>query len=210
MEWNNRMKTVQQFVVEMAMDKGSGYSFLTNSGNTRKSEYMAHNMDTHVNHPIVNNKNIELQKTTKELNGNTTTQYHTNDHNKKETLHRSIIIHHEPTEKLPFKHEEQSEVDRLNGGDLPNGYARDVTYNHFKNSEYPLRSSDEQFAPGHNMWKRLTNKALNDGHHVYFHDGNKLTKSNKENIDNHLESSFGKGEEYANKHMIISKKELDT
>lgn len=57
---------------------------------------------------------------------------------------------------------------------------------------------------------RLTHKALEDGHHVYYHDGNKLHTTNPENIDTHLDSYFGddKNHSFDNKHMILSKKNL--
>ena len=202
------MKTFKEYLNEMAMNYGDNESSLGLSKEERKSEYSEHKNDTHHSYPT-ENKKIELhKKIKKESNGDTTTEYRTNDHSKKETIHRSIIFQNEPTTELPFKHEEQVEVDRKPDSGLPRGYARDVIYNHFKESNIPLKSSISQYIPGHKLWKDIAHRALNDGHHVYYHDGEKLHKSTPKNIDKHLESYFGDSSEHVNKHMILSKSEL--
>jgi hypothetical protein len=139
------------------------------------------------------------------------THYFTNDHAAGETLHKSTITKlKSQSYSVPFDHEVQHDVDRVKSNDvLPKGHATTVTYNHFKKSKFPLVSSGQQFRKGHEMWHRLVHKALDDKHHVYHWDGNKLHPTTKENAEDHLHKSFGVDDSFLHKHMIISKKKLD-
>jgi len=138
-----------------------------------------------------------------------TIEYHTNNHETGETLHRAVIDTHTPSKgKLPFTHITQSEVVRKSGNDLPKNHAKNITYNHFKNQKHPLVSSEEQYDDGHHMWKQLSHRALRDGYHVYHYDGSKLHETTPTNIDKHLKNSFGKSKEFEHKHMIISHHKL--
>ncbi len=209
------MKTFQQFITEMAQDLG-GHSYIPlDRENKRTEAYARSKDDEHHSYPVADKNIVTHKKISAKANGEKQTEYNVNDHNKKETIFQSRIVAHGSTKKLPFRHEEQTEIHKQTGSNLPRGFGRDHTYNHFKNSDLPLRSSDTQFHAGHKMWSDITHRALDDGHHVYFHNGNRLIKSNKDNIDQHIKSSFGGyGDDfnlmgYQNKHMIISKKELD-
>ncbi len=209
------MKTFQQFIAEMALNIGDADE-VYNQKPIRQREFnkskghMAMEYNT-------GNENITVHKNTKTIGdedeSKQETSYHTNDNRTGETLHHATFVTHNPTTELPFHHDEQTAVNRQRSGDLPKGYATDFTYNHFKNSEHPLRSSDMQMTGGHEMWKRLAHKALNNGDHVYYHDSNKLHKSTKQNVDSHLKNYFGwtndaDKADYGSRHMILSKKEL--
>ena len=108
-----------------------------------------------------------------------------------------------------LKTDEQVTVERKRGDELPKGHATNVIYNHFKHSNNPLQSSVMQYDKGHYMWKKLVNKTLNDNLHVYHYDGSKLHKTTKENAEEHLKNSFGKSNDHYDKHMILSKTELE-
>ena len=204
------MKSFKQHLNEMAQDLGPAKANKFVSPDYREIMYDNTEGYKHHSHPVKDNKDIELLSKTENsgANGEKVTKYITNDNKGKETLHRSDIVTREPTKALPFKHDEQTVVARASGGKLPKGYAEDVTYKHFENSEHPLRSSDMQYTAGHNMWKNLVHKALADGHHVYHHNGKRLIETDKGNAEEHLAGSFGVGSEFKNKHMILSKSEL--
>lgn len=105
------------------------------------------------------------------------TSYITLDHNKQEAIHKSIIVKHEAGDRLPFAHETQEAVERIDHPKLGKGFATDVTYLHFMGSDLPLSSSDVQQIGGYKMWRRLAHRAHNNGNHVYLWDNssNKLT-----------------------------------
>lgn len=204
------MKTYKQ-ITEMAMNIGDSSFTPMDNESFRKREY-DHNKDNKVHsklgkdvsvhkHTIYNRTEIDPHR--KKI-----TYYHTLDHNKKECLHHSVIEHHMKSKSFPFNHEVQVTVGRHKDGNLPKGHATDVTYEHFHNSTLPLKSSDEQYRHGHNMWRRLAHKALKDGHRVYHWDGKSLHKTTSDNIEEHLDSSFGKDKKFKNRHMILSKDEL--
>lgn len=208
------MKKFRDFIEEMAHNIGdASYSRLNLEPKFRESKYETNSKFEHHSYPLPEDNSVAL---TKRVEGKNTT-YSTNDNDKKEVLHYSNIKHNGPTESLPFENEEQHIVERVKGGKLPPEYATNMIYDHFKQSNIPLRSSDAQYRHGHNMWRKLTHKALSDGHHVYYHDGKTLHKVTKQNIDDSLDSSFGKTEvkfrkeltpKYEDRHIILSKKEL--
>jgi hypothetical protein len=208
------MKSYWDFIEEMARNIGNyPYSRLNNDREFRLEKYK-----TDSNYPIyqydTGDQNVNV---TKHIDNNGTIHYSTNDHSSKEIIHYSNIETHKPTAKLPFRHQEQTMVERIKDNRLPKEYATNFIYNHFKSSNLPLRSSDTQYRTGHNMWRKLAHKALDDGYRVYYHDGSQLNKSNKVNVDKHLDSSFGvetriRGNtlppDYEQRHIILSKKEL--
>jgi len=199
------MKTYKQFIGEMSQDIGSPYSIVNSDINTRKHNYkLTHNDPEHPYQVDVPGVKIHTKT------HGTNIHISTNDHVEKQLIHRAVIKHHNAHENsLPFEHNTQSEVDRVKGGKLPRGHAKAVIYHHMEHSGLPLVTSKEQFTTGHDMWRDLTHKALDDGHHVYHFDGKRLHKTNNDNIHKHLKNSFGKDEKFKNRHMIISKKPLD-
>ena len=204
------MKSFRYFIGEMAKNLNPGNVDIDvplDNLNTRREYYKISSNMKHYSSPSFN-KDLEVVKHHSIENGEPLIEYHTNNNKTKETIHRSAIITHNPTKRLPFKHDEQVETFRQKDGELPKGYGVDFTYNHFKNNEHPLRSSRDQLIGGNKMWHKLAHKALDDGHYVYFHDGENLHKTTKENIDNHLKSYFGDSDDYTNKHIILSKTEL--
>ncbi|MDD4242719.1 MAG: hypothetical protein PHG08_00265 [Bacilli bacterium] len=201
------MKTFKTFMNEMATIVSNLYNELDDEdGKVRKNLYEK-SKNNYVEKTMPNN--ITLHHNMEIKGGRVYTNYHTNDNNKKETIHYATIIKKNKSKDLPFDHEEQIEVRKQsNNSNLPKGHATDVIYNHFKNGELPLKSSLSQTQQGHKMWERLAHRAMDEGHHVYHHNGTELIKSTPKTIDNHLKSSFGDDVEYSHKHMIISKKEL--
>lgn len=195
------MISFKQFLNEMAKNLGVPYSFL------KQEKYRKLIFDQSKDHDVVDelSDNVKIHK---HVDGDTI-HYSTNDHAKRETLHRSVIHKRKATKLLSFDHEEQNEVDRIKDDSLPKNYATDFIYNHFKKSDVPLKSSNTQYTKGRDLWERLSKKALTDGHNVYYHDGDKLHKSNADNIDYHLNSYFGDTSEHENKHMILSKRPLE-
>jgi hypothetical protein len=209
------MKSYKNFIEEMARNIGdSSYSPIKSNKDVRMQYYKQSILYKHHSYPIAGNKEIEI-KHGLDHDGNEV--YHTNDNTKKETIHRSVIKTHAPTKKLKFEHQEQKEADRTPDDILPKEYVTNLIYDHFKKSEHPLRSSDSQYLHGHKMWRKLAHKALDDKHHVYYFDGKMLHKSNNDNINSHLDSSFGKSDiirgvppkiNYEHRHIILSKKLL--
>jgi len=197
------MKSFLEFIYEMAHNIGEHSYSPLKSERERKSKFNNSVGDK------IHNKLSDYLIIHKTTNGNSTL-FHTNDHSTAETLHSSLIKHKQSSKEFPFDHIIQEEVDRKPGGILHKGYAVDFLYNHFNDQHLPLVSSETQYRKGHELWRKLVHKALDNGHHVYHWDGSKLHKSNKNNVEQHLNSSFGKygDESYANKHMVISKNEL--
>ena len=203
------MLSFSQFINEMAANIGNrSFSPIKDTPTGRYDIY-----NNHKNDPLVNkiSSSILVHKSTNAVGDTNQTHYTTLDHDNKEALHQSIINHYPSNDKIPFEHETQEVVDRTNTNKLPKGYALDHIYRHFVNNNIPLKTSDGQYRKGHEMWRRLSNRALDDGHNVYHYDGNKFHKSNKENIESHLDNSFNPkqdketNKEYQNRHMIISK-----
>ena len=141
------MKTFKQFIDEMTRNIGKSYSFLNNIPSHRKVHY-EDSKNNEIYPLYTGNNDITVHK---KIDGNTI-QYNTNDHNTKETLHKSTIELKEPTKELPFKHEEERTHDRVRNGNLPKHFVTNLIYNHFKESDYPLKTSDMQFNQGKNMW----------------------------------------------------------
>lgn len=164
----------------------------------------------HINSPKIKtlSHNISLHK----LETPNKTEISTLDNDKKEAIHHAIFTNNKKSNNFPFDNQEQSLIERKkneNSSDLPKGYATNITYDHFKGSKLPLRSSDNQTTAGHNMWKKLVHRSLKDNYHVYHWDGSNLHKTTKENADKHLNTYFNSGHEFKNKHMILSKTELE-
>lgn len=200
------MKKFKNFLDEMARNIGNFTPPIEFYPEIRKKYYN----DSH-EEPIHKhvNSDIKVQKIVSSVDNLPAVSYYTNNHKTKETLHKSTIVRHNPTEKLPFHHEENRMIERVkNSSDLPKGYVENFTYDHFKNSKFPLRSSNTQTKRGNLMWKSLSKRALDDGYHVYFHDGEKLHKTNHENLNSHLNFYFGQSPEHETKHMILSKTKL--
>ncbi|MDD4242718.1 MAG: hypothetical protein PHG08_00260 [Bacilli bacterium] len=201
------MKTFKNFMTEMARSVVGDYNIL-GTRKERNENYEFGKNGLHIDYPVKDKQHIQLQQTYSRNDNEPMISYHTNDHEKKETLHISEIVKKLPTRQLPFEHEEQIAAHKYPNEDLPKGYGTNVVYNHFKNSKLPLKSSDIQYQGGHKMWERLAHRAMDEGHHVYYHDSKELIKSTPETIDDHLQKYYGKYPENKNKHMIISKKEL--
>jgi len=193
------MKTFNQ-LREMARNIGnSSYSPLRNK-NEREKEF--NNTKDHPLHSFrVDQPSIKVHS----LTNNNTTKITTNDHANHETLHRTIIEHKKPDDRLKFEHDTQNVVERHSTNKLPKHYASSIAIHHVNNSNKPLVSNSSQYLAGHKMWRHLVNHALNNNLHVYHHDGKVLHKTNNTNMNNHLENSFGKEPEFEHKHMIISK-----
>lgn len=191
---------------EMAMNIGRSFSLKEFHGSSgRQSEFKISKND-----PVIKELTPTLKvHKKKELFRDV---YNTNDHSTGETLHTAKFENHSGIKSgIPFKHDVQVSTDRVKSREvLPKGHATNIAYSHFKHSEHPLKSSDEQYDKGHEMWHRLVHRALDDVHHVYHWDGDKLHKTNKSNAEEHLSKSFGKKDDnsFENKHMILSKKEL--
>jgi hypothetical protein len=188
------MISFKEFITEMAfhMEVGNG---LANSANQRKSMY-------NETHNLLEHSRINTSVSVHRLSNDKVTEYHTLDHRNKESLHYCTIH----KDSSPINCEVQTGVSKAHSEQLPKHHATNVVYNHFKQSKLPLRSDKIQSNAGHKLWHRLVTRALGDGHHVYYHDGNKLHKTNKDNVSHHLESYFGdEADSHPSKHMILSK-----
>lgn len=196
------MITIKQ-LLEMASNLGNPISDM-NDQEYRKKLYN-HYSDAPKIKTI--NAHISLHKS----ENNNKTEISTLNDKTKEALHHAIFLNHKKSNTFPFDHQEQSLVERKQhegSKDLQKGHATNITYEHFKNSKLPLRTSDNQTTAGHGMWRTLVHKALDDGHHVYHWDGAKLHKTTKENANEHLNAYFNYGHGFRNKHMILSNAEL--
>jgi hypothetical protein len=198
-----------QFVNEMAykIDKLDEVNPLGNSKQSRMTEYFLHNRD-----PI----HISLADDVKTHRrfGDTETSYTTLDHTKKEAVHRTWIVKNKAGDRLPFEHETQEVVERVDHPAMNKGYATDLLYMHFLRSKHPLSSSDKQQYGGYKMWEKISHRALDDGHHVYL--WNNLDKSlhqldTHEKVDSCLQHYYSPTEKRSKDfgHMIISKTKLD-
>jgi hypothetical protein len=134
------------------------------------------------------------------------TRFYTLDHENKKLSHFSYIKH-EDNSRFGFPYDEQVGVEREKSNKvLSSGFATQFIYDHFKNSGKVLKSSDHQYDTGHKMWINLIDKALDDKHHVYYHDErsgdvSKLTTDNKEDFHNKY---YGVENDYTKKHIFIS------
>lgn len=177
-----------------------------------------HTFNTSHHYPIDSDLGNNLKKHIKKQ-GNVT-KYYINDHNSGKTLYKSEFHEHNPTTLLPFKHQEQTSVERTNTKLLPKDYALHETLNHVNKTKLPIISSTYQTPSGHHMWKKMVAAAFVNGHHIYYHDGERLHKSNAENMNSHLNSYYDPGTnydangklinplDYEHKHMIISREKL--
>jgi hypothetical protein len=191
----------------MARNIGKVNSYIDMNPDVRKEYYkISHS------YPIHNfiDKSIKVHKNeTPE-----SVEYFTNDHDKKETLHRNEISKNIKNDIIPFDHHENRIVERQSDSNLPKGHAENITYNHFLDNNVPLRSSDTQTPAGNHLWKKLTKRSLLDGHYVYYFDGNSLHNTTHDNLDKHLDSYFNAdrrskdADTYEHRHMILSKTKL--
>lgn len=194
-------------ILEMAKRMKSPSSHVLDDVDTRKKLFTVHS-----NSPIIHYDTgtpaIKVHKITIGVGKKALTTITTNDHDKKETLHHAQIRTNENL--IPgVTTDEQVSVERKRGEDLPKGHATNVIYHHFEHSKHPLQTSVLQYDKGHDMWHRLVHKALDEGHRVYHWDGVKLHKTTKENANEHLQNSFGNSNDHYDKHMILSKAELE-
>jgi hypothetical protein len=187
-----RLKTFREYLNEQ--------SFRLNVPNQLEQEHERKKMFVAIkDSPIINHISHNVKVHRDEYKG--TTEYHTLDHDKQETLHYcSIKKTHSP---IPC--EVQTGV--VKHGDLPKHHATNVIYDHFKQSNLPLKTDKTQSDSAHGMWKRLTKRALDDGHHVYYHDGKSLTKLDHSNLNDHLDKYF-EDDIDSDKHIILSKDTL--
>lgn len=144
------------------------------------------------------------------------TMWTTLDHNIQEAVHRSYFVRDTTKSRLPFDHETQESVERTNHPDLPRGYATDIAYMHFTESNVPLSSSNQQQIGGNKMWGRLAHKAFDGGHHVYLLDNANKTMNHldtKEKVDSGLRYYFTTDQKLKGVdrgHIILSKEKLES
>lgn len=167
---------------------------------------------TNKNSPIYANLGDGL-KLHKQSNENETF-YSTLDHTKSKAVHYALFNKHVVNDRLPFVHETQDAVERVEHSNLPKGHATDIAYMHFLNSDVPLSSSNEQYVGGNKMWNRMAHRAFDDGHHVYMWD-NQESKlhhldSKEKLVDgvNHYFTTDRKLKGVDRGHIIISKDEI--
>lgn len=196
------MKTFNQFLNEMALNIGNPYSMFHNNAN-----FSLQNFNKTSEHPIVKEllPGIKLHM---HIDDNRT-EFNVNDHNTKQSLYRSVIYRNKKNSDIPFNNIEQAQVDRVKSTNvLPKNFATDFVYDHWKTQPLPLRSSDQQFTTGRNMWSRLIDKAHLDNKHVFYVDENQnkhpVTRENKEDM---MHNYFGKHDVHLNRHMVLSHSE---
>ena len=149
--------------------------------------------------------NIVLQRSVNDG----TTLYTTNAVTEKEALHYCKIVTVMYSDDFPFEHEEPTEILRVDTEYTPKGYAGDIVYEHFLQSELPLRTPSLQNLGAHKMWIRLVNRAINDKYNAYFWNGCGLIKINEENKSVYFDAAFGLDDSFAKCHLVISKNELN-
>lgn len=196
------MKTFNQFLNEMAMNIGNPYSLLHSN-----PKFSSQNFNNTSEHPIVKELSPGI-KLHMHIDDNRT-EFNVNDHNTKQSLYRSVIYRNEKNSDIPFDNIEQAQVDRVKSTNvLPKNFATDFIYNHWKTQSLPLRSSDQQFTTGRDMWSRLIDKAHLDNKHVFYIDENKnkhrVTRENKEDM---MRKYFGIYDVHLNRHMVLSHSE---
>jgi hypothetical protein len=104
---------------------------------------------------------------------------------------------------LPFDYDHQGIVDQHESA--PKGTARAVILKHLDLHKVPISSSDVQTEAGHKMWRKLVPDAIDKGYHVYYWDSEKLHKTDRSNMEAHLNSYFG---DDPTKRMVISKEPI--
>lgn len=200
------MKKFSSFISEMAQNMGRGYNplgdehrnsnwYKTYSHPETSPEYKTYNSgiknpDIKVHKNVVPGKNIRIS---------------TLDHKNKSTLHYSIFSQKSENDWLHEPHMVQMDVHKTEHKDLPKGHASKIFFHQVDATEMPHVSSDTQYEAGHKMWRGLAHHALKNGLNVYHHDGKKIVKTTHENVESHLDNSFGDSEKHQNTHMIISK-----
>lgn len=132
-------------------------------------------------------------------------EYHTIDHRTQKGIHRTAIVKNGIREiKIP--HEELRVSDKVEDAELPRNYATDVAYNHFKNSEFPLASSETHSRLGHQSFLRLANRAMDEGHYAYHVKCGTYKELSREELSPNI--ALGKGNEYFSEHLLLSKSRL--
>lgn len=134
------------------------------------------------------------------------TMYNTLDHENRTMVHQATFTN----ESNPIQCVVQTGVRNYRHPDLPNHHAEKVAYEHFLQSDLPLRSDSSQSTSARNMWSRMAKRALDDGHHVYYSDEDgSLKELNSGNIDEHVNKYFGKDfRVHGKRHLILSKRSL--
>lgn len=124
-------------------------------------------------------------------------------------VHYSVFANNKHKE-LPFKHTTQilAGKDKTNPK-LGKGYVGSLALHHMEHTKTPLVSDSDQSPEGHKMWHHITKTAMDKGHHVYHWDGAKLNKTTPENHAEHMAKSFGKTDDHAEKHMVVSPHDLE-
>lgn len=153
---------------------------------------------------VADHGNLKLHKQTK----GDSTKYALLDHNKEEAVYKSHFAHHKAgTRNIPFDHDEQVMVDKHKDSPIS---AWEHSYHHFEHSDHPLVTSDIQSDQGKKLWHKMSKKALDNGHHVYYHsESGKLIKLNHENLDKYVNKYHGDSFAHENRNLILSKKELN-
>lgn len=138
------------------------------------------------------------------------TGYRTLDDTTGECIHRSILIKVNGDSQFKFPYHYNDVVERSKHTEkLPKNFVTDFTYNNFKESDIPLVTSRNQLPNGHKMWRRMVDKALNDGHYVYY--ANKydpLVPVTHENKEKYLNDYYGNDMDATKRHMVLSKTKL--
>lgn len=177
-------------------------------------EYQTTLFYTEKNNPIKHKFNQDEHELHVHMNeGSNSTTYTSLDHKKKKAFHLAHFVKHNANDRLPFEHETQEAVERIHHPAMWKGYSGDLTYLHFIGSKYPLSSSDKQQIGGNKMWKHLSHRAFDDGHHVYLWDNlkNQLHHlDSKDKIDSGLNHYFSSTEPRTTDfgHIVISKEKL--
>lgn len=148
--------------------------------------------------------------------GDDETSYTTVDYknpNFPQAIHSTIIQKHKAGDRLPFEHETQEVVEKVDHPDLPKLYATNLLYNHFLNSDVPLSSSNQQQMGGNKMWQHIAHRAFEDGHHVYLWNNLDNTLNHldtKEKVDSGLNHYFSANQKRTTDfgHIIIAKNKL--
>lgn len=188
-----RDKLIENALYEMALSAGDGaeLSYL-DSHVYRQKHYNDHK------HDKIAFGNVRVKTT------DSSTEYSTLDDNLEETTHTSFIKHRKSGYRnIPFDHDEQLSVNSVKG--KHKNQAVNVMLHHVQHSGKPLVSSEIQSDQGHKMWKNFMSSALNNGHHVYYHEHSGFTKLNKDNYESFHRKYFGDTLKHENTNIIVSK-----
>jgi hypothetical protein len=194
---------INQILNEMAIRIPTSDNPL-NSENKRKLAFI--DTQHYPTHKDLGN-NIHILK----MSDGNNTQYVTVDKTNNEVIHQSTISKNSgDTTGVQMTYETQNNVNRQeDNSKLPKGHATNVIYDHFLNSNVPLKSSDTQQEAGHKLWGRLLDKTLDDGHHAYFYNGRNVTKITQETKEEYHKKYFGNDFDANKKHLLISKTPID-